>query len=392
MNTKKFKQFTLEDRIVIENLIMNGGNCKQISALLCKSESSLRRELKRNRIIQERHYFNNPRPFTCKKIDRFPYVCNACPKLKSCRLLKYFYRSKDAHENAQNILSYSRAISHFDDDTFELINNVLTRGVEMGQPVSHIIKANKLPVSESTIYRWINEGITSVTRMELQKAIRYDKNVKPVRRIKDYSYRIGRKYEDFLKFRQKYPGINVIEMDTVEGLKSDSKFILTFVCVKSKMFFARLMENQKAKTMVEQLNIIESILGIEVFRLIFGCIVTDNGPEFRLAEEIEFSPFTGERRTHVFYCDPNRSDQKGTIERKHSDLRLIIPKKKSIDFLTQEKVDLSVSHVNAIMRPDLNYRSTFEFASLLHSDEILKQLGIQNVPPKDVHLKPSLLK
>lgn len=126
--------------------------------------------------------------------------------------------------------------------------------------------------------------------------------------------------------------MNVIEMDTVEGLKSDSKFIITFVCVKSKMFFARLMENQKSKTMVEQLNIIESILGIKVFRLIFGCILTDNGPEFRLAEEIEFSPFTGERRTHVFCCAPNRSDQDGTIQRKHCDLRLIIPKKKSIVF------------------------------------------------------------
>ena len=38
---------------------------------------------------------------------------------------------------------------------------------------------------------------------------------------------IGRKYDDFMEYISKNPDLNIVEMDTVEGLKSDSKCILT---------------------------------------------------------------------------------------------------------------------------------------------------------------------
>lgn len=391
-NNNNFNQFTLEDRITLENLIKNEGTCKVIAGVLNKNDSSIRREIKRNRTPKARVYFNNPKPFPCDKLNKFPYVCNGCPDLGSCRKSKYLYNSNEAHEQAQKKLKFSRTVSHFDDDTFEMIDNTIKNGVELGQPISHIIKANKLPVSKSSIYRWISDGIMTTTKMDLQKAIRYNTNQKDERRIRDYSFRKERKYEDYISFTQEYPHLNTVEMDTVEGLKTDSKCILTFVCKKSKLFFARLMNNQRAESVVEQFNILEKTLGLELFKNLFGCVLTDNGKEFSSPEELDFSPFTGERRTHVFYCDPQRSDQKGTIERKHVDLRLITPKKKSIDFITQEKVELAISHVNAILKPDLNNRSTFQFASFLYNEELLSLLNIQYIPPNDVHLKPSLLK
>lgn len=144
--------------------------------------------------------------------------------------------------------------------------------------------------------------------------------------------------------------------------------------------------------MAEALDYYEKTLGIEKFKKFFGVILTDNGSEFNDVHSLEFSPYTGEKRTKVFYCDPYRSDQKGTIERKHVDMRLIIPKKKSIDFLTQEKVNLMNSHINAILRPTLNNISTYEFAKFIHNRQIIDDLGIYFINPTQVVLNSSLVR
>lgn len=50
-------------------------------------------------------------------------------------------------------------------------------------------------------------------------------------------------------------------------------------------------------------------------------ILTDNGPEFRWTDYLEWAPYTGERRCRVFYCDPMASWQKAEIEKNHEFIR-----------------------------------------------------------------------
>ena len=45
---------------------------------------------------------------------------------------------------------------------------------------------------------------------------------------------IGRRYEDFINYISKNPTLNIVEMDTVEGLQTDSKCILTLFLEKMK--------------------------------------------------------------------------------------------------------------------------------------------------------------
>lgn len=227
--------------------------------------------------------------------------------------------------------------------------------------------------------------------MDLQKAVRYRVSSKQ-RTNNEYRNRIGRTYSDFLDFITDYPSVNKVEMDIVEGLRTDKKCILTFVCITSNMLFSRLLDAQTSEQVTSALNYYEETMGIEKFKKLFGVILTDNGSEFNDYESIEFSPFTGERRTRLFYCDPYRSDQKGTIERKHVDMRLIIPKRKSIDFLTQKKVDLMNSHINAIIRPTLINKSSYDFSVFIHGPEIVRLLNITKIPSKNVLLNPTLVK
>lgn len=227
--------------------------------------------------------------------------------------------------------------------------------------------------------------------MDLQKSVRYRVSSKQ-RTNNEYRNRIGRTYSDFLDFITDYPSVNKVEMDIVEGLRTDKKCILTFVCITSNMLFFRLLDAQTSEQVTSALNYYEETMGIEKFKKLFGVILTDNGSEFNDYESIEFSAFTGERRTRLFYCGPYRSDQKGTIERKHVDMRLIIPKRKSIDFLTQKKVDLMNSHINAIIRPTLINKSSYDFSVFIHGPEIVRLLNITKIPSKNVLLNPTLVK
>jgi IS30 family transposase len=132
-------------------------------------------------------------------------------------------------------------------------------------------------------------------------------------------------------------------------------------------------------------------LGPIVFRKTFRIILTDNGPEFKDPWSIEMTP-DGKRRTRVFYCDPYKSNQKGRLEKSHEFIRYIIPKGRSMHNLTDEKVREMTCHINSVARDGLNGKCPFDLARLLLSEKVLTRLGLRQVSPDEVILKPALLK
>lgn len=55
----------------------------------------------------------------------------------------------------------------------------------------------------------------------------------------------------------------------------------------------------------------------------------------------------------MFYCDPQRSDQKGGCEVTHEMIRRVLPKGTSFDALSQEDISLMMSHINSYNRKSL---------------------------------------
>lgn len=388
---KKYKHLTKEDRNTIEHLIKHSNCCKDIAQALSRNESTIRREILRNRSLVEPNKFNNQYLKYCECSNIFPYVCRTCSPRTRGRYYRYHYSAEDAQAKYESTIKSVKTGIRIDKKTFNHIDSTIKSGLEKNQPLNHILSANKIQASLSTLYRWISTNKLTSKPIDLQKAVRYPiKSDKAVRSSNKLN-REGRTYKDYLRYISENESLNVVEMDTVEGILSDTKCLLTFVCKTSNLFFSRLLNQQTNSEVESQLNYIEKKLGLELFQYLFAIILTDNGSEFNNVKAIEFSPYTGERRTKLFYCDPYRSDQKGTIERKHTDLRLIIPKKKSISHLTQEKVDLMNSHVNAILRPTFRNKSSYEIAAFLHSHEILNKLDLVEIKPNDVLLKPSLI-
>ena len=123
----------------------------------------------------------------------------------------------------------------------------------------------------------------------------------------------------------------------------------------------------------------------------FPVILTDRGSEFTDPLSIEFDK-EGNRRTYVFYCDPQRSNQKGSIEVTHELIRRIIPKRTSFRYLTQDKVDLMMSHINSYTRKKLNDRSVYQLFSFFYGQETAEKLNLKAIPANEIILKPELIK
>lgn len=116
-------------------------------------------------------------------------------------------------------------------------------------------------------------------------------------------------------------------MDTIEGLQTDSKCILTLFWRKSNFILIFLLESQTAGEVTRVFEYLQETLPEEDYKRLFQVILMDNGHEFYDVNHIECNHKTGEYISHVFYCDPSASWQKGGIEKNHEFIRYVLPKK-----------------------------------------------------------------
>lgn len=120
--------------------------------------------------------------------------------------------------------------------------------------------------------------------------------------------------------------------------------------------------------MKEGVDLLEEILGKDLFRKYVHILLTDRGSEFSAAEGIE-TDADGTRRTGVFYCDPMQSGQKGSLENKHVELRYILPKGtdlKNLGLTDQTALNLALSHVDSTPVEKLGGKSPLDVAGFLY--------------------------
>ena len=247
-----------------------------------------------------------------------------------------------------------------------------------------------IPVSERTLYSYIDKGYLTVRNIDMRRTVRYKKRrreqevkVSPLKKINHH-------YKDFLKELEENPGIRVVEMDTVIGTKG-GKVLQTVYWRKEKLMLAYLLSNKEMQGCVRTFDDLEERLGTEAFGKLFPIVLTDNGTEFADPDLFECSQ-DGKRRMKLYYCDPRHSEQKGEIEKNHEYIRYVLPQGTSFDDLTQEKVDLMMSHINSTARPSLQGKTPIELALQHFGKDTVEKLGLTFIKADDVCLKPELLK
>ena len=418
----KNKHLSFDDRLEIERCLKENLSFKQIGKNIGKDCTTISKEIKNHITFKNsgavgRPFFDcinrfncphktkgsrcNPKicehyqKEICKKLSKPPYVCNGCSQKRICTLSKQLYDAVYADKEYKENLTESRTGITYSEKEIENLNNILVPLIkEQKQSIHHAVINNKNTImcSEKEIYNLINSGVLKVRNIDLTRKVRYRTTS-----TNKTSYKIdkeclnNRKYEDYIKFINENPDINIVEIDTVEGIKG-GKVLLTIHFVNCSFMLAFLREHNDAQSVINTFNSIEDELKIDLFKKLFPVILTDNGSEFSNPLEIEFSRKTGERRTQIFYCEPGRPDQKGSCEVNHEMIRRILPKGTSFDDLTQEDINKMMSHINSYKRKKLNNCSPLQLFRIMYGKDIAKQFGITEINFNDINLSKNLLK
>ena len=184
-----------------------------------------------------------------------------------------------------------------------------------------------------SLYNYIDQGLFTVRNIDLPKKVKYRECKKKKQESSiDYSYRENRTYKTFQSYIQEHPEINVVELDTVHGCNKTGNVMLTLLFRNCNFMLIFLMPECTKECVKRVFDDITDFLGIEIFRAHFPVILTDNGPEFKGAGELENDQMNNPR-TRVFYCDPLASWQKAKLEKNHEYIRKVIPSSCSSIFI-----------------------------------------------------------
>jgi IS30 family transposase len=136
--------------------------------------------------------------------------------------------------------------------------------------------------------------------------------------------------------------------------------------------------------------------GLAMMTELFFVTVTDNGTEFTNPDKIE-RDCEDNKVANLFYANACASYQKPHVERNHEFIRLVLPKGShyflptSFDSLTQDDVDLMMSHINSYVREASGDKPPYELMTRKFGVEFADLFNIRRIPANDVVLKPSLL-
>lgn len=292
--------------------------------------------------------------------------------------------------NKNKHLTFDERLSPSD---MKLIDDIVSPRLLNGQSVRAIYldQADALPCSERTLYSYIEQNYLTAKTIDLPRKVRYKVRYKHADHGRNHDrFAIDRTYDDFRKYIDEHTDISIVEMDTVIG-RPGGKVLLTLFFRSCSVLAAFLMPDKSQNSVIWRLNNLCDKLGLELFRQTFGVILTDRGTEFSNPLAIECDD-DGESKTHVFYCDPYCSWQKGRIEKCHEFIRYVLPSGSSFDGLTQEDITLLMSHINSYPRSSLNGKAPIELARLLLDEKVLRVLQYAHIPAGSVMLKPALLR
>lgn len=230
-----FKHLTLRDRVQLQYYIefKQHISLSEAATLLVVNPSSIYREPKNHRFPTQRRLPMFSNKSNCKNdhcpfTDRFPYICNPCERVNTCSKSRYKYDAYAAHEISRKKLKEARSNPSLTEKQIHLLDKKISQRVINKQSLYHILQSDpSILISESTIRRYIDKQLLTCRNIDLPRTVRFRVS-KPIPRRKavPIEFLNKRTYQGYLEFIEK-PRCTTLQVDTVVGLTSDKKFILT---------------------------------------------------------------------------------------------------------------------------------------------------------------------
>lgn len=308
---------TESHRIKIEHYLNENYSYRKIAELLNVNVSTISREVKRNIrtysisnhmvIVECIHKDNCERlkgsskskmcsincpDYELRKCDRFSTknakpVCNSCPNNAKCKLARKKYIANVAN-NKYELRILLRPKIRITQEQFDFINKLFSEKMTKGQSISVIYQNHKdeIMISENTVRNYLKRGLLKSNQLDMIRP-RFTANKSVKRRvIKNVDLLNGRTYEDYINYT-KEKDILIVQLDTVVGKLVDNKKILTIHWPSFHFQIGILLEKLSPAFVNNALMELKNKLGLETYKILFQVILTDNGIEFSLLDEIE---------------------------------------------------------------------------------------------------------
>ncbi len=230
----------------------------------------------------------------------------------------------------------------------------------------------KTAVCRGTLYNYIDKGvffgITSKDLLRKGKMKNRKKREKTAKALPHFENSIEKRPSEI----RKRTTFGHWEFDSIIGTQEKGYTILSFTERKTRMQLVIRSNDKSAASTVSVLNGIERRLGKRNFRRIFKTFTCDNGCEFSDTVGLEHSP-NGTERTHVYYCHPYCSSERGSNENQNGFIRRFVPKGTPISRYSPQKLREIQDFINDYPRRLFNGES----ARTMFNRE-LAALGLEN--------------
>ena len=400
------------DRLAIENMLNEGHFIKEIERDIKRDSSIIIREINKHVVlafpssctiqhpclkwntcnVKDFECFmscKNAEFKSCSKIKVSPHVCNGCNTKNLCRCVKRYYKAREAQEEYKLNISNCRSGLHYTEEEFKIVNEILCPLIVNSKSVYHAVKAVNQELNKSfvlkSIYRQIKGGYLPIKSNDLPRSRRKQKEKKDTNYKREIK---GHSYEDYNFYKTKHLKAIEMQMDTVEGIKgSNEPVLLTLEIVKINFLFIFKIDSNTKDNVIKKLENFKDFITQETFDRLTEILLTDNGHEFFITEEI----LSISSLIHLFYCHPYSSYEKGSIENNHELIRRVIPKGVSLKHYTQKDLNILCSHINSLYRESLNGKCPFDLIEKYIPLEKIYELGLTKIKALDVCLIPELL-
>ena len=234
-------------------------------------------------------------------------------------------------------------------------------------------KVFKTHISIPTIYNYIKKGVfLNITQEALPRHGVHKNEYKKVKKKKAARAPAGESIEKRPEEIQSREEFGHWEMDTVySGKKKSTVALLVLTERKTRNENIIMVPDRRAETTVQAINALERKLGAEKFGIIYKSITVDNGSEFALADQLEQSCITGDKRTKVYYCHPYSSWERGSNENVNGMIHRRHPKGTDFSKLTAEEIAATENWINSYPRKIFGYKSAGTMFR-----ECLRELGL----------------
>lgn len=437
---KAYKQLTLRERKEIEEGLGRGDSFRAIARLIGRSPSTVSREVRENRHVRafkgrksacrDRNWCKRvgvcaecvregafcagcdardcrdrcgayAEQVACDVLVRAPWVCNGCRKNRyGCnRANRFVYDAQVAQSASDGRRSDSRRGIDMEPERAEAalarIKDGLSRGLSPYE--ISVLYEDVVGVHRSTIYRWVDAGYGGLTNLELERKVGFKPRKKAPRKSTSHSPK--RSHDEFLRLPEERRASRT-ELDCVIGRSADTQAVMTLYNLPSHLQLALLLEKHDCANVKKGLAGVRDAMPEGMHARWMRTVLTDNGEEF--ADEDGIGALAGELvedgelEVRLYYCDPRQSQQKGSCEKNHTEIRQVLEKGMfAFDELTGADMAVLMSHANSNPRASLGGKTPIQMLRFVYGETeanaLLDALGIQEVGRDELMLKPEIL-